>query len=66
MKVVLNSDLMIPDFPNNVRIRLAELKSFPEVFLTLQRLSNIRKQQKKFQFCQSYSYVIRKVLYNQI
>ena len=24
--VVLNSDLMIPDFPHNTRIRLAELK----------------------------------------
>ena len=33
---------------------------------TGQRISKVRKQQKKFQFCQSYSYVNRKVWYHQI
>ena len=33
---------------------------------TGQRISKIRKQQQKFQFCQSYSYVNRKVWYHQI
>ena len=33
---------------------------------TGQKISKVRKQQKKFQFCQSYSYVNRKVWYHQI
>ena len=33
---------------------------------TGQRISKVRKQQKEFQYCQSYSYVNRKVWYHQI
>ena len=33
---------------------------------TGQRISKVRKQQKKIQFCQSYSFVNRKVWYHQI
>ena len=74
---------MIPDFPIDIRISLAELNFFlllPDFAnflpcwlvsakltqLTGQKISKVRKQQKKFQFCQSYSYVNRKVWYHQI
>ena len=33
---------------------------------TGQKISKVRKQQKKIQFCQSYSYVNRNVWYHQI
>ena len=33
---------------------------------TGERLSNVRTQQKNIQFCQSYSYIMRKVWYHQI
>ena len=60
MKVVLNSNLMIPDFPHNIRIRLAQLnffvfppddaKSLP-CWLSQFRKAELRQptgQQKKF------------------
>ena len=75
---------MIPDFPIDIRIRLAELKFFFCCFLTLlifcpvswvsfaetsqqgRKLAKSGSIKKKFQFCQSYFYVNRKVWYHQI
>ena len=75
--------IQISDFPIDIRIRMAELKFFCPFLTLLfsallavsaklskptgQKISKVRKQQKKLQFCQSYSYVNRKVSwYHQI
>ena len=69
--------LMIPDFPHNIRIRLARLKFFllrPDITKSLpcwlsqfrKAKCNVRMQQKKIQLGQSYSYIMRKVWYHQI
>ena len=70
---------MMPDFPIDIRIRLAELKFFFVAswlcqFSALLACSVLLRQptgqsqeaSKKIQFCQSYSYANRKVWYHQI
>ena len=74
---------MIPDFPIDIRIRLAELKFFlllPDFANFLpgwpaqfwwdsqqgRELAKSGSKKKEIQFCQSYSYVNRKVWYHQI
>ena len=55
---------MISDFPIDIIIRLAELKFF--LLLPGRKLAKSGSSKKKIQFCQSYSYVNRKVWYHQI
>ena len=74
---------MIPDFPIDIRIRLAELNFFlllPDFANSLpcwlsqqnwashqgRKLAKSGSNKKKIQFCQSYSYVNRKVWHRQI
>ena len=54
---------MLPDFANFLPFWLVSAKLTQ---LTGQKISKVRKQQKKNQFCQSYSYVNKKVWCHQI
>ena len=59
----LKKKMLLPDFAEfSAWLACSVLMRQP----TGQRISKVRKQQKQFQFCQSYSYVNRKVWCHQI
>ena len=65
----LNSNLMTPDFPHNIRIKLDQLDFLCCVLMLLNwdsQQGNVRTRKLKFQLDQSYFYIMRKVWCHQI
>ena len=58
--------MLLPDVALSLPCWMSQLNFSKLRQPTGQRLSNVRRQQKKLQLCQSYSYVTRKVWYHQI